>query len=259
MGKVDWKDVEKRLNSLLHINTYPLGIRFLGKDEDFPKKTRRPKDFGIKVAVCQAETLSRRWGWAVGLTCDDIGCVPAMLGFGCKSLDGIDPLIDFFMSMSYFETRDAAIKTIERFKTMDMGSWDKMYISPLGRSALDPEVIVIYGDPAQMSRLAQGYIYRYGGVVTSETNLGFSCTNEIIWPLKESRAYLVHPGRGERVVGLCQDHEMAFSMPASQVDGLLAGLEATHRAGTRYPIQSYAMYEAIKLPQFQELENKFKE
>jgi len=258
MNSYDWKSVETGLNRFLHLSTYPLGIKFLDEQESLPERTRKPSDLGIKVAVCQAATIARRWGWSLGLTCDDIGCVPALMGFGCKSLDSVGPLIEFFMGLSYFETEEAAMKTIEKFKTLGPGSWDKMYISPLSKTALDPEVILIYGDPAQMSRLAQGYIYRYGGVVTSETNLGFSCTNEMIWPLKENRAFLVHPGRGERVVGLCQDHEMAFTIPASQMDGLLKGLEATHKGGTRYPIQSYALFEAIKLPQFQELEKKFK-
>ncbi|MCD6570845.1 MAG: hypothetical protein J7L53_09110 [Deltaproteobacteria bacterium] len=60
------------------------------------------------------------------------------------------------------------------------------------------------------------------------------------------------------MLGIIQDHEMAFSLPASQVDDLIAGFEATHRGGTRYPVQSYLLFEPMQLPQFKKLEKHLK-
>jgi len=49
------------------------------------------------------------------------------------------------------------------------------------------------------------------------------------------------------------DHEMAFAAPMSKVEALVEGLEATHKAGMRYPTPSFLMYQAQFPPAFAEL------
>jgi uncharacterized protein (DUF169 family) len=253
-----WKAKGDELNRYLRIDTFPLGVNFLKKGNAFPEKTMTPSSMGIKIAVCQATNIARRWGWSIGVTRDDINCIPALIGFGWREPESPDAIVDYLMSMAYFETKDAAIKTLQKMTIMEPKRFEKLYISPLAKTKLDPDAVVIYGNPAQMMRIAQGYIYKKGGVVSSETNLGFTCANEMIWPLKEGKACFIHPGRGERTLGLTQDHEMAFSLPASQVDDLITGLEATHKGGSRYPVQSYLLFEAMQIPQFEELEKRLK-
>jgi uncharacterized protein (DUF169 family) len=194
----------------------------------------------------------------MGIEKDDINCIPALIGFGWRQPENTDVVVDFLMSMGYFETKEDALKTLRKMTIMEPGRFEWLYISPLSRTKLEPDVVVIYGNPAQMMRLAQGYIYKRGGVVTSETTLGFTCASEMIWPFKEGKACLIHPGRGERVLGLTQDHEMAFSLPASEVDDLIVGLEVTHKGGTRYPVQSYLLFQPMQIPQFKELEKYLK-
>ena len=258
MSQDEWKAREGQLQRYLRLDTFPVGVNFLKKGEPFPEMTTTPASMGIKIAPCQATTIARRWEWAMGVGKDDVSCIPALVGFGWREVENPQALVDFLMSMGYFETPEAAIKTMEKMTIMEPGRFEKLYIAPLSRTKLEPDVVVIYGNPAQMMRLAQGYIYKRGGAVTAETTLGFSCASEMLVPLKEEKACLVHPGRGERVLGLAQDHEMAFALPASQVDDLITGLEATHKSGTRYPVQSYLLFEPMTLPQFTELEKHLK-
>ncbi len=253
-----WRSKGEQLDRYLRLDTFPLGVNFLKKGDAFPEKTATPSSRGIKIAICQATNIARRWGWAIGVTKDDINCIPALIGFGWREPESPDAIVDYLMSMAYFQTKDAAIKTLQKMIMMEPNRFEKLYISPLATTKLDPDVVVIYGNPAQMMRLAQGYIYKRGGVVASETNLGFTCTNEMIWPLKQGKACFIHPGRGERMIGLTQDYEMAFSLPASQVDDLIAGLEATHKRGSRYPVQSYLLFETMQILQFEELEKRLK-
>jgi len=253
-----WRSKGEQLDRYLRLDTFPLGVNFLKKGDAFPEKTATPSSRGIKIAICQATNIARRWGWAIGVTKDDINCIPALIGFGWREPESPDAIVDYLMSMGYFQTKDAAIKTLQKMIMMEPNRFEKLYISPLATTKLDPDVVVIYGNPAQMMRLAQGYIYKRGGVVASETNLGFTCTNEMIWPLKQGKACFIHPGRGERVIGLTQDYEMAFSLPASQIDDLIAGLEATHKRGSRYPVQSYLLFETMPILQFEELEKRLK-
>ena len=67
----------------LRLKTFPVAVKFLKDQKDFPEKTRRPSvALGKRVAICQAVTMARIYGWTVGLTKEDIVCVPAAIAFG---------------------------------------------------------------------------------------------------------------------------------------------------------------------------------
>jgi len=209
MAQDVWKAKGVQLERYLRMDTFPLGVNLLKKGDAFPEKTATPSSMGIKIAVCQATNIARRWGWSIGVTKDDIKCIPALISFGWREPESPDAVIDYLMSMAYFETKDAAIKTLRKMTIMEPNRFEKLYISPLAKTKLDPDVVVIYGNPAQMMRLAQ-------------------------------------------------DHEMAFSLPASQADDLITGLEATHKGGSRYPVQSYLLFETMHILQLEELEKRLK-
>jgi len=209
MAQDVWKAKGEQLERYLRMDTFPLGVNLLKKGDAFPEKTATPSSMGIKIAVCQATNIARRWGWSIGVTKDDIKCIPALISFGWREPESPDAVIDYLMSMAYFETKDAAIKTLRKMTIMEPNRFEKLYISPLAKTKLDPDVVVIYGNPAQMMRLAQ-------------------------------------------------DHEMAFSLPASQADDLITGLEATHKGGSRYPVQSYLLFETMHILQLEELEKRLK-
>jgi len=209
MAQDVWKAKGEQLERYLRMDTFPLGVNLLKKGDAFPEKTATPSSMGIKIAVCQATNIARRGGWSIGVTKDDIKCIPALISFGWREPESPDAVIDYLMSMAYFETKDAAIKTLRKMTIMEPNRFEKLYISPLAKTKLDPDVVVIYGNPAQMMRLAQ-------------------------------------------------DHEMAFSLPASQADDLITGLEATHKGGSRYPVQSYLLFETMHILQLEELEKRLK-
>jgi len=209
MAQDVWKAKGEQLERYLRMDTFPLGVNLLKKGDAFPEKTATPSSMGIKIAVCQATNIARRWGWSIGVTKDDIKCIPALISFGWREPESPDAVIDYLMSMAYFETKDAAIKTLRKMTIMEPNRFEKLYISPLAKTKLDPDVVVIYGNPAQMMRLTQ-------------------------------------------------DHEMAFSLPASQADDLITGLEATHKGGSRYPVQSYLLFETMHILQLEELEKRLK-
>jgi hypothetical protein len=50
--------------------------------------------------------------------------------------------------------------------------------------------------------------------------------------------------------------EMCFAFPARHLNEWLDGLGETHKRGTRYPIQSYILYQPPLIPSMKTLENK---
>jgi uncharacterized protein (DUF169 family) len=80
---MNYQEASRELKGALRLRTEPLGAAFLAKAAALPEKTRRPSQvLGKRVTICQGVTMARVYGWAVGLTPEDLICVPAMLAFG---------------------------------------------------------------------------------------------------------------------------------------------------------------------------------
>jgi uncharacterized protein (DUF169 family) len=109
-----------------------------------------------------------------------------------------------------------------------------------------------------MARLAAGFLYHSGELIhSSTTGFGISCLSAIK-PYLSGKPALVHPGRGERILAGTDESEMFFTFPAKDLELLVDGLEKTHKKGTRYPIQSYMIYQPPVIPPVKTLDEKLR-
>jgi uncharacterized protein (DUF169 family) len=69
----------------LRLKTFPIAVKFLKETSEFPEKTRQPSMVLKKrVTICQGVTMARNYGWTVGLTKEDLVCIPAIIAFGFR-------------------------------------------------------------------------------------------------------------------------------------------------------------------------------
>ena len=160
-----------------------------------------------------------------------------------KSGDLVHPL--------YGETLESCARTQGMIPNLPLDRTRSIVVAPLARAGFEPDVILVYGTPAQVARLIQGALYRQGGAIAS-TFVGRrnSCAGELAAPLLEQKCQVVVPGSGERLFALTQDHEMCFAIPRACLEDVTAGLAATHKAGgMRFPTP----FQGLKArPQFPE-------
>jgi len=259
----DLKEAAETIQRHLRLHTHPLALKFLDDAAAIPSDIRRPSIFGVKMAFCQIVSIARRWGWSFAVTPDDVNCAAALLSFGWGKLaedaDEEEELIDFRVDAGYVRDREAAIKNLEEVASRtDESTFSAraLILSPLDSGVVqDPDVVLIYGNPAQMARMVQSMIYTEGGVIESWSNIGASCVREMIAPMIEDKAGYVIPGRGARQLGMVADDEMVFTLPVGKLESLLIGLRETHRKGTKYPINQFLFFE----PRFNETVEAFRE
>jgi uncharacterized protein (DUF169 family) len=259
---IDLIKAAETIEKYLRVHTHPLALKFLDDAKDIPGEVRRPGIFGVKMAFCQIITIARKWGWTFAVTPEDINCVAALLSFGWAGLNENvkkEELIDFRINAGYIRDREAAVRNLEDAESlMDEKKFSAraLIVTPLGSGVVqNPDVVLIYGNPAQMARLVQSIIYAEGGVVESWANIGASCVREMIAPMIENKAGYVIPGRGGRQLGMVGDDEMVFTLPIGKLDSLLIGLQETHEKGTRYPINQFLFFE----PRFNKTVEGFRE
>lgn len=234
----------KQIEYYLRPYSYPIAIKLIKNKEEIPKDSRQPsKDLGVKNFLCQNFKMVRSSGWTMVITEEDCICKMA------RALYGWDPItdaeIDFANQFSiglYSKDLETSQKFMDRVEYLPK-DYIGLVISPLTRTKIIPDIVQIYCNPAQAMRLIQSYLYSKGGIFEfSSGGRTGSCREGLIIPFLTDEPQLVILGTGDRVWGGVEDHELLFSFPKSKCDIILEGLEATHKAGLRYPIPKYMTY-----------------
>ncbi|MHA2232034.1 MAG: DUF169 domain-containing protein [Candidatus Hodarchaeales archaeon] len=227
-----WRNLGINIEELLRVQTYPLAVKFIQAETEFPEKTRRPDQ---KLAICQALTISRKWGWTMGITSSDSGCPGASLAYGWTQIADEETMAQFFLGAGYISDEAAAQSLIANVDRLETDKYCGVVISPLTRTRIVPDVILVYGNPAQIMRMVQGAMYKEGKKIKSElAGIMASCTSGLIRAFTTGEWQVVIPGNGDRVFAVTQDHEMLFAMPAAKAEELIEGMRAQRVA--KYPI-----------------------
>lgn len=257
---MDYKTAAAQLKENLRLRTEPFGVAYFKDAADLPEKTRQPsKVFGKKVTICQGVTMARIYGWPVGLTQEDLICIPGMLAFGfTPATDPILELGQLFCEVGFHQDIGHALKEVEtlsRFEPQEVGA---IYLCPLQRLTLDPAVVVVYGNPAQLMRLIQAATFSLGERVSGDFGGKVECSSYLIGPYRRGQFTVTIPGQGDRTFSMTQDDEMVVSFPARFLNGLLEGLkEAARKIGARYPVTVYQNFSPAFPPPYEERAKKW--
>ncbi len=222
--------------------TFPVAVRMVPSGEPLPPKVKRPwQDLGIKVAICQAVAFARRYGWVMAVGSEDLSCPLA------KAVFGFAPMLDYYeeghaCAGMYTATLEAGAATEAAVARFPYGEYEYLLVAPLHRTNFEPDVIVIYGNSAQVMRLVTAALWKTGGRLTSSFSGRIDCSDSVIVPLQSKKPEVILPCYGDRVFAQTQDDEMAFSLPASWMADIIEGLEGTHKGGIRYPIPNWLRY-----------------
>jgi uncharacterized protein (DUF169 family) len=255
---VDYAAFVDEVGKLIRPQSHILGVKLLAHADQLPEKVARPKKYGIRISLCQWTTMARRWGRPVAAVAEDINCTPCLAALGLKRMEDVAALARYFLDMGYFDDFETALRVAQKLDPVPPGEIRGVVSFPLESAPVAPDVVIIYGSPAQMSRLVAGYMYHSGEPVVSATGFGLSCL-AAIKPFFTKKPALVIPGRGERILAGTDDAEMLFSFPAERCAALLEGLRFTQAKGTRYPVQTYMLYEPPLIGPMATLESELTE
>jgi uncharacterized protein (DUF169 family) len=247
----DWTQKAEALNRLIRPLTFPIAVKLVKSVDEFPEKTRRPsRDMGFKTNVCVGMTMARKYGWTVGMTADDNACLIAAYTYGWSESEPETrkALTDFMIVMKYSANENAAETTMEAAEKVKLskGKYAGVVFSPLERTKIDPDLVMVFCNPAQLMRLVHGATQEMGVAVQSTfSGRGGTCTEGVLQTFKTGQPKVVLPGNGDRVWAMVQDDEIAFAIPANWLDPVIRGLEATHQTGVRYPIPVDVRHEPL--------------
>jgi uncharacterized protein (DUF169 family) len=229
-----WENLDNLLNKYLRLATFPVAVK-LYKDPEELKEIKFLKKPEEDIILCQLFSYSRYYGWTMGCTGEDNICPLADITLGFEEAHDLFQEGAFFVGR-YNETKEAAKITAASIPRLNINEYKAIVSGALGRVDFEPDLILIWGNSAQMMRIIQGYLWKRGGRVKMSTFCDGVCADTISNTILTQKLQIAFPCLGDRRFGNATDSDLIASIPFSLVNEILSGLEKTHKAGTRYPI-----------------------
>ena len=235
----EWKTLGEKLSSQLRPATFPIAIKFFSHMKDVPEDLRRPKG---RIIGCGLFGLARRHGLSLVANMDDIACSAiSIFGFIDFSNEFVEWYSDFLgKSSGYAKNKEAAEKSIRKFPRIEYKKYSAIMVSPLEKMEIEPDLIMVYLNPAQVHQLLLG-VYKIsdeGTIIDYTVGEPVStCTFGIAKAHNTRELQLVIPGTGDRRHGSTQDDELVAVIPIEKLSDLVEGIEKSRKAiGRRYPV-----------------------
>lgn len=233
----DWTQLTKKLEALLRLKTFPVAFKLL-KDvaelENNPWVRRLPH----KVTTCQLITIVRTYDWTVGAVAKDF------VSPRCTSILGFEDLPDVIRdgtmrSMVWCGTVEDARTCEESIPMIPTGTYNAVILAPMVYNPFDPDMILVYGNPAQMMLLINAIQFRDYERLQFYSVGETACADVIAQCYLTGKPALTIPCYGERRYGHAQDDEMVMGIPHDYYEKIVDGLQELYNRGIRYPISQF--------------------
>jgi dephospho-CoA kinase len=246
-AQCDWEKLTRRLEQLMRLKYFPVAFKMLKEKSDLDKVPflRKPEH---KVTLCQLISQVRGFDWTVGAELDHFlfpSC-PSIIGLSDVPLNHKDGT---FRSIVWVATKEDGRKYEASIPRLPTGEYEAVAMAPLVYNPFEPDMVLIYANPAQMMLLINSLQFSRYEVMQFYCVGESSCSDAIARCFNTGKPALGIPCYGERRYGHVQDEDLVMAVPSGLMEKALQGMEALYRRGVRYPI-SFAGAETDIGPQF---------
>jgi uncharacterized protein (DUF169 family) len=236
MNLLELRSAAEECETILRLQTYPLAVKMLKNGEEIPKGAKRPvKDLGYHLSTCQLFAMVRRQGIALAQLMEDMWCVQPVVGYGLAEtpsyfMDGKDRFA------TSARTPDAGKTWAKAFPRLEAGKYVGVVAAPAKAASFEPDLIMIYCDPSQLTQLLSVKNWLDGLDVTSTLSGHAACVYAVVPTLLTGQWQVTVPCPGDRAMGLARHDEMIVSLPATALPDAVTGLAYAHEHGHGLPI-----------------------
>ena len=231
----DWTEPARELERSLRLRTYPVAYKRLEKAEDLekiPGVVRITRGF----TFCQLPTLARRGeGMTIGVTTEDPispRCA-RIFGLAATTEEQLASEVPYFTN-TYFTTTEEARKQMASYPLIPPG--EAIVVAPLASVSFTPDVILVYGTPAQMMVLMCALqvkdFERFQFFFIGEG----SCSDSLAQCYVTGKPALSIPCYGERSFGAVEEDELVLAIPAAMIEKAIDGLRTLQQRRRGYPL-----------------------
>jgi uncharacterized protein (DUF169 family) len=219
------------LSAMLRPKTHPFGVKFYETLDERPAGTIKPRH---PMNTCQITAIVRYYGRSMYFTAEDMACI-----VGGVTL-GLIPEPEIMKNGEIAKMLHADLESAREFTSkvakIPYGKFKAVACAPMSKLNFEPDIVVMYGNTAQVMRIIQGYLYEKGGRVHFSTGGEWSlCADTIAQSYISQDIALGLPCFGDRKTALAQEDEVSVAFPYKMYDKILEGMSKTAGVAT-YPV-----------------------
>ena len=242
----------KEIDRRLRLQTFPLAVKLLEKEEDIPGAAQRPlRDLGYYLMVCQGFAMSRRDGVTVAMLKEDMWCFEPVVGYGIEK-----PPQYFLGGYNRFphdvKTLQAGRNYAHEFPRLEHSKYIGIVSAPLVVTDFEPDLVIIYCNVEQLSLLLLGREYKDGYNLKCSLSSHAACVYSVVPVMQSGNCQVAVPCRGDRYGAMAKDFEMIFAVPKEKLEDLLLGLRYVEKHGSSQLPRGYQMQPESLLPEVYE-------
>ncbi len=229
----DWKERNDELKRKLALRTEPVAFKHF-KNADELDRIPGITELNQTHSFCQVPFMARVLGQTVAVRAD------GKVMDRCKRLHGLAPTTEETMrqeaamlATTWFASPEDAMRQQKIYPLIPPG--EAVVVAPLRRATFEPDVISLYGNPAQVMMFLCGLQkIRYEQFHFSFIGEG-ACADSIGRCFVTGEVSPALPCLGERTMGQVADDEIVVAFPPSELDRALTGIDLLRKVGFTYP------------------------
>ena len=226
----------EELERRLRLQSFPLAIKLLKSEENIPEGAKRPlRDLGYHLLLCQGFAMSRREEEVVVMLKEDMWCFEPVVGYGIA-----EPPQAFLEGHNRFPkdvmTLEAGANYAHEFPRLELGRCIGVASAPLTTTPFEPDVVMLYCNPTQLSLILLGKECKDGFSLKCSLSSHAACVYGVVPSIQSGEFHVAVPCRGDRGVALAGDDEMVFTAPLEKLEDLMMGLRYVHETGSKLPM-----------------------
>jgi uncharacterized protein (DUF169 family) len=232
----NWAELGTELENALRLKTRIIAYRRFEKAEELDT-VRNVIRIDRFFTFCQVPFMVRVNGITVGITKED------KIQDRCSRLFGLRHGTEKSMnaeaamlSTTWFRSPEEALQQQNDYYRIPVGG--AIVLAPLTKQKFEPEVLLIYGNPAQIMMVMCGLQkVKYERFSFSFIGEG-ACTDSLAQCYVTGKPAVSIPCYGERSMGGVSDDEIVIALPPGELERTISGLKQLAKIGFKYPINS---------------------
>lgn len=225
------KNLALQYREVLSPAGYLVAVKMLKSLQGFEgvRKPARPR------TLCQFLSQTRYTGRTVLVTAENVGCYAAgpFLGLG---VDLPESAAKRYVGWQYANI-EASQKTLDAVPKFERNSYKGMLITPLERCPDTPDVVLFFGNIAQILVGMNAYLRNRGGTLNFDASHYGTCAYAIVPPVKTGLPTMSFADNAWRLLAFPSETDLIYSIPGGLLEEIAESarqLRAT--GGTRYPV-----------------------
>lgn len=230
------ESIAQELERCLRLRTKPVAVRMIREEKEIPDGAIRPlRDLSSHMSLCQAFSQARRRGMTIAMLKEDNWCFEPVVGLGLAA-----PPQEFLDGWNRYpgtaKTLKAGSRWASQMPRFATGEYVGIVVSPLDQTRMEPDLIIVYCDPSQLTQIMIAVNWIDGNDVTSVLSGHAACVYAIVPAVHNRNFQVTVPCIGDRKRAVAQETEMMFSLPWKRSRDLVDGLKALEQDGSGLPI-----------------------